>query len=150
MAVVGPYSGKSNDIGSTFNGEFKIGAEFDNFRYTMMLEIHPAINYTKWTWFSLDYNFKDFPFRRFGTYVGIESSVIFRKNDNPDYTDINNYLRYETTRFINPGANVELQYNLYNNIYLSANVNVFRAEQILIKYGKYMRWDAMLGFYIKI
>ena len=111
-AVVGPYSGKSNDIGSTFNGEFKIGAEFDNFRYTMMLEIHPAINYTKWTWFSLDYNFKDFPFRRFGTYVGIESSVIFRKNDNPDYTETITCVMRQQGLLIQG-----LTYN--NNIYLS-------------------------------
>ena len=149
MAMEGPYKGKTNDIGTTFNGEFKIGVDFDDFRYTMMVEIHPAINYTKWTWIALDYKMVDFPVKRFGTYMGLESSTIYRTNSNPDYSDGNNYKRHQSTGAFNPGANLELQYRVWRKTYLSANVNVFRAEEALTRYGKYVRWDAMLGCYVK-
>lgn len=149
MALVGPYHGKVNDIGTTFDGEFKIGVEFDSFRYTMMLEAHPAIDYTKWTWIALDYKIEDFPFKRFGTYIGLESSVIFRTNDNPDYTDGNNYKKHQTTRAFNPGVNAELQYRVWKTFFVSGGVNAFGAEEALTRYGKYVRWDAMLGIYVK-
>jgi hypothetical protein len=149
MAIEGPYKGKTNDIGTTFNGEFKVGVEFDNLRYTMMVEIHPAINYTKWTWIALDYKITDFPIKRFGTYVGLESSVIYRTNSNPDPTDGNNYKRHQSTRAFNPGVNLEFQYRVYKTFYLSSGINVFGAEEALTRYDKYIRWDWMIGGYIK-
>ena len=150
MALQGPYHNKKNDIGATFNGEFKAGVETPSFRFGMYYEIHPAINYSKWTWLAVDYKITDFPFENFALYVGVETSVIYRKFDNAWYGDPNNWRKHQSSNIFNPGANVELQYRLYKKLYLGAGVNIFRAEQVLIDDGKNIRWDGMVSLYWKI
>lgn len=150
MALEGPYAGKSNDIGTTFNGEFKLGIEQDFLRAGMYYETHPAIGYSKWTWIALDYKIVDVPVENFGIYIGAESSVIYRRHKDAWYGNPNNFRRKTSTRVFNPGLNLEFQYRMYRKWYCGAGFNAFRAEQELIDEGKEIRWDFMVSIYWKV
>ena len=113
----------------------------------MSYEIHPALNYTKLAWLQVDYRVRIVE-SLYG-YAGMEISQIRRKNDDAWWGDPYNYRKVEKTK-LNPGANIEFQYMITKNLGLSTNINIFRAEQVLIDEGKNVRWDAMCGFVLKI
>lgn len=154
MAVNGPYKGKPNDIGTTYNAELSVGREFykgvNGFRFSGRVEIHPAIDYTKATWLEVAYLLKDhlifFKVKGFNQYIGAEIQTIYRKNPNYDWTDPYNYTKYLNTP-IQAGINAELQYMIPGtNFGASANCNVFQPEDID---GKKVRWDVMVGVVYK-
>lgn len=152
MAIEGPYKGKSNDIGATFNGEFSIGFEksigMHGFRGSSRIEIHPAIDYTKATWLSLEYMLKDV-LPGLSGYVGPEMLTIYRINPNYDFTDPNNYLKHENSTLL-VGANAEIQYIIPStNFGIATNINVFQAEKTVSKYGKKTRYDVMVSLLYK-
>lgn len=158
MAINGPFKGELNDIGTTLNGEIIVGFEqmFDytnGMRVTHKLEIHPAIDYLKATWLAVDYKLKDhllwFKAKNFNQYAGLEIATIWRNDPNFNSADPDHYIERVASR-LNPGVNTELQYEITDNFAVFSNINVFRAEQILIDDGKNIRWDVMFGVFLKI
>ena len=139
MALQGAYHGKSNDIGTTYNAEYTIGIEFDNTRFSIAVETHQAIGYKKYSWLQVDY--KRELFKNVYGYIGLEGSVIYRK-DGDRY--------FSKTTWLNPGANAEIQYNFYDSWYVGVNYNYFRSESTLIEDGKNMRYDVMVSLTFKI
>lgn len=158
MAVVGPFSGQENDIGTTLNIEFVVGWEqsfnhYNGLRVSHKYEIHPAIKYAKATWLAADYVLKDhllwFNLDNFSQYAGVEISTIYRTDPNFNPLTPGNYIEKTVSR-INPGVNFEIQYHFSDNISLGAGYNIFRAEQLLIDDGKNIRTDGMLSLYYKL
>lgn len=159
MAAVGPYHNKENDIGTTFNGEFRLGIlqEWKNslgIRFMIQHEIHPAIDYNKTTWLDVSLVVRNhllwFPVDNFNQYAGLEIGTIRRVD--PDYvpggSNPYHYKEKPVSR-LNPGANFEITYQIPNtHIAFGINYNVFRAEQLLIDTGKEIRTDAMISVYL--
>ena len=152
MALSGPYAGKPNDIGTTLNMEFRLGVEKvlngpNGFRAGIQYEIHPAIYYEKFV-IGVDYMLKDhllwFPLDNFNQYAGVEFGPIWRGREISQEDGI-----HHSTALFNPGVNIELQYMITDNFGVGMNLNAFRAESALTKYGKQVRWDSMVSAVVK-
>lgn len=116
MAIEGPYSGQSNDIGATFNYEVRIGVEktityYSGFRAGIAYENHDAIHYSKFV-LQLDYMLTNhllwFKVDGFNQYAGIEVGPIFRDLDALDLS-MKPDVHYSTVWY-NPGINAEIQF----------------------------------------
>lgn len=142
MAINGP--GYSYSEQSSLNIELRGGIEFNHYRFGLAYETHKVIGYRKFTWLQVDYILRDFPLKNFNSYAGLEGSII-KRNEKlfPE--------RYHSkTAWLNPGANVELQYNIPKTyISVGAGLNLFRAESTLIRDGKQFRYDGMISIYWK-
>lgn len=157
MATVGPYHNKENDIGTTFNGEFRLGflQEWKNslgMRFMFQHEVHPAIKYNKTTWLDASIVVRDhllwFPVDNFNQYAGLEIATIRRVDPLYEPGSINHYIENTSTK-LNPGVNFEITYQIPDTHFaFGINYNIFRAEQILIDDGKQIRTDAMVSIYI--
>lgn len=155
MAVLGPYHGKPQDIGTTFNAEFSVGwqKEFVKgfpMRLSTKVEVHPALNnYVKATWLAVDYWLPDkllfFNVEGFNMYAGVEILTIFRENPYYDFTDPYNFNKYANSTLM-AGANAELQYRFNEYFALGSNINVFQGEDI--DYVPDVRWDVMITAYL--
>jgi len=150
MAVSGPYAGKPNDIGTTYNAELSIGWEKEKgnngYRVAHRVEIHPAIDYTKATWLELAYKRK---ISVLDCYAGVETFTIYRKDPNYDYTNPYHYKKYSNSTLM-VGLNFEIQYMVTEYLGVGVNYNIFQAEGILREDNKKTRTDTMISIIGKI
>ena len=154
MAMEGPYYNKVNDIGPTFDLEFRLASDWESWRLWTAYEIHQEIGYSKWTYFAVDYRianpyipFTDIQLRNFIFYAGGELGEIRRYHPGSSYEQVNNYTRVEVTNFL-PGINGEIKYQIKNSpIAFSISGGIFQSEFELRQYKEY-RTDVFFNMYI--
>ena len=141
MLIQGAHPDNPEYSNSSLDYELQFGLEFKKFRVSMAYQSHKEINYSKYTFLMVDYMLKDFPLKNINCYTGVEWSSIFR-------TDLPGWRKDQSSMW-HYGANAEIQWMVLKHIGLGANFNAFRAEPELTRYGKYIRYEVMLGIIFK-
>lgn len=142
MLIQGAHPDNPDYSDSSLDYEIQFGLEFNSFRVSTAYQSHKEINYQKYTFLMVDYMLKDFPLKRINCYAGVEWSSIFR-------TDLPGWRKDQSSMW-HWGFNAEIQWMVLKNVGLGAHLNAFRAEPELTKYGKYVRYEGMVGLIFKI
>ena len=148
MLTQGPHPDNKDFASSSLDIEIQGGIEIEkNFRFSMAYQSHEEIEFRKFSYAMLDYGLIDLPFKNINCYIGIEAFSTFRQF--PDAKPTDTYWRTKEASPFLLGANAEIQYMPFNNLGLSGNLNLFRAEPALTRYGKEIRWEVMIGVVFK-
>ena len=142
MLIQGAHPDNDEYSDSSLDYELQFGLEFNSFRVSTAYQSHKEINYSKYTFLMVDYMLKDFPLKNINCYAGVEWSSIFR-------TDLPGWRKDQSSMW-HWGFNAEIQYMPFDNIGISSHINMFRAEPELTKYGKYVRYEVMIGIVLKL
>lgn len=146
MATKGPYPDRPDNKPS-FDYEISLGIEYTKVRAMMQLKSHQEINFLKWTYIQIDYKQK--LLNNLYGYAGLEMAQIRKSHPDAHYSDPSNY-RKVTTNPILFGANIELQYKLFNNrLGIAIQASMYQAEDEQKQYEKYRKdVTATLFFYL--
>lgn len=147
-------AGHSYEGNSSYNPEFMIGFDFENSRIGTGFEDHDTINYSKWF---LEYDKKfnaTLSINRIGNidmvfYAGLEIGVIWRTYYY-NLPNFNNIRVSDGHASGTVGINLETQFKITENIYLSGNLNVFTTEGGDSERYQFFRWDVMGGLVFKV
>jgi len=144
MAIQGPYKGKVNDIGTTLDIELSFALNWEKWRLQTAYKIHPAIGFSKWTYFEIDYKFNDVLLKNFTWYVGAELSSIRRHSEDASFDQKDNYIVNDTQGW-QPGLSTQLEWRMVDGRFgLFVEASVYQAERKLYKYKK-LRKDVTIG-----
>lgn len=144
MAIEGPHNGKPGNEPS-LDIEFSFGLDWERARLLTQLKSHKAVNFLKWTYLQLDY--KQELFKNMYVYGGVEMSQIRIYHPDASYDQPDNYRDY-TTNPILFGANLEIQYKIFNdNAGIAIQGSMYQAEDDLKPYKKY-RKDVTVALFV--
>lgn len=147
MALVGPYKDKPNDIGATLDIELSFALNWEKWRLQTAYKIHPAIGFSKWTYFELDYKLNNVILKNFTWYLGAELSSIRRHSDDASFDQPDNYIKNETQGF-QPGVSTQLEWRMVDGRFgLFIEFSAYQAERKLYKYKK-LRKDVTAGLIV--
>lgn len=136
MATVGAHPDRPDNTPS-LDAEFSFGFEWEYTRILMQIKSHKEVNFFKWTYIQADY--KQQLFKNIYAYAGLEVSQIKKHHPDFSYDQPDNYREYT----INPmqfGANLELQYKLFNNAFgIAVQASIYQSEDELKPYKKYRK-----------